>query len=699
MSQLLHAFMRPLSPTYAPPERKPKRSIARTTAIVAGGAGLAYGGVQVGRAAGQVRKTAAAAEDAARKHARAMENAASVGGAVRKAGRVAVAPVRAVKKLFGFAAPQGTSVGRDRYVKQIHEKDVDRASGQYVRSAGAGALLGLALRKAGPRKAVALKGAGAGLAAQAVTRAGTAQTKDIYGDRSPGAKLVDKLPAPALLAAGITAASPKVRAKARAAKAAAGRAVRRGAQAAPQFAGDVVRESVKGMFGFSRRDALLHGAALAGGITGADVLTNSIVPEKGETRAHAAGKGLVKGAIYGSTLAIAEPAILAALKRIGPIRRKSRAIVPLASRSSAGKVIALRGRQQLYTDTPTAKGVFADPLKGASGEQDVYTRDEHGNRTPVDLPMGHAQVLRAAMNKGRDVHRWGSRTGRLAGDVADAARGKRKVDERGRPLKREWEKSYFRNMVGSAVVGAGLLGHAAAMKHKPAYRRSVRNKVGWAKQKANSVVPDLFPLAAKGPFGGVCASAEWPSLCLRLLGAGLGCARPAGPLSSGLRSRLPGARSPGEILARAHVEYSQTRDCRRDCRCRGRRSCRLQARSEARSESCATRPCQEGCGHTCRACSSRRRGRGCRDRAHAAPERQRKLIRGGGSVATQVSPLGWEGCSFQAIIRKMGEHILADQCVQTFFLIIEGIVEWLDLRNAIGMVCRRAVIESSGLHE
>ncbi|MEA3211617.1 MAG: hypothetical protein QOE70_4674 [Chthoniobacter sp.] len=498
MSTIFHAFMRQQPPTYTPPENRRKRSVTRTAAIVAGGTGLAYGGVQVGRAAVEVRKAAAAAEDAARKHARAMDNVASVSGAVRKVGRVAAAPVRAVKKVFGFAASQGTSVGRDRYVKQIHEKDVDRASGQYVRSSGAGALLGMALRKSGSRKTAALKGAGAGLAAQAITRAGTAQTKDNYGDRAPGAKLVDKVPAPALLAAAITAASPKVRAKARAAKAAAGRAVRRGAQAAPQFAGDVVRESVKGMFGFSRGDALLHGAALAGGITGADVLTNSIVPEKGETRAHAAGKGLVKGAIYGSTLAIAEPAILAALKRLGPNRRKSRAIVPLALRIGAGKVLAFRGRQQLYTDTPTAKGVFADPLKGASGEQDVYTRDEHGNRTRVDLPMGHAQVLRAAMNKGRDVHKWGSRTGHLAGDVADAVRGKRKVDERGRPLKREWEKSYFRNMVGSAVVGAGLLGHAAAMKHKPAYRRSVRNKVGWAKQKANSVVPDLFPLAAKG---------------------------------------------------------------------------------------------------------------------------------------------------------------------------------------------------------
>ena len=138
-----------------------------------------------------------------------------------------------------------------------------------------------------------------------------------------------------------------------------------------------------------RSAPVLHGAALAGGITAADALTSAAVPEPGHTRGESARKGLVKGAIYGTALAGAEPALLAALNKAAAIRRRGRAIVPLASRMP---VIAFRGGKQLFTDTGTAKGVFADPLKGASGEQKVYTRDEHGNakggiRTPwVEVP-------------------------------------------------------------------------------------------------------------------------------------------------------------------------------------------------------------------------------------------------------------------------------------------------------------------------
>jgi hypothetical protein len=66
-------------------ERKPKRLAVRTAAIAAGGVGLAYGGVQVGRSANQVRRTGQVAEQAARKHAAAMDNVAAVAGGVRKA--------------------------------------------------------------------------------------------------------------------------------------------------------------------------------------------------------------------------------------------------------------------------------------------------------------------------------------------------------------------------------------------------------------------------------------------------------------------------------------------------------------------------------------------------------------------------------------------------------------------------------------
>jgi hypothetical protein len=185
------------------------------------------------------------------------------------------------------------------------------------------------------------------------------------------------------------------------------------------------------------------------------------------------------------------------LRRAAIVRRRvlPRKIVPLSARIDT---VAFRGREQLYTDDhPTAKRVFADPLKVASGQQRAYTVDEHGQRQDRDYGVRHAQVLRAAMNKGRGAYKWGSRAGRAANDVKDAIQGKRKVDERGRPLKREWEKSYFRNMVGSAAVAGGLLLHARQMRRNPKYRRKVQDVTTAAKERVNRVVPDMFPLSAR----------------------------------------------------------------------------------------------------------------------------------------------------------------------------------------------------------
>ncbi|MEA3207329.1 MAG: hypothetical protein QOE70_386, partial [Chthoniobacter sp.] len=288
MSQPIHSFMRMQPPTYqSQPERKPSRSAVRTAAIAAGGAGLAYGGVQVGRAAKQVRKTAAVAEDSAKKSAEVAENARVITGKVRKAGRIVTAPVRAAKRVLGFdAAPGKPNVARDRYTKQIKDTDLDRAEGHYVRSGLAGAALGLGLRKGSSRKMAALKGALGGVAAQGAVRAVTEGTKDSFGDRSHGAKTADRLPAPALAAAALVAGTPRARA-----------AVKRGVNAIPR----VARAMAKKIVGFNARRALTHGAALAGGITTADILTGAIVPEDGHTRAETAKKGLVKGAIYGTT--------------------------------------------------------------------------------------------------------------------------------------------------------------------------------------------------------------------------------------------------------------------------------------------------------------------------------------------------------------------------------------------------------------
>ncbi len=472
---------------------------------------MAYGGIKIGRAAESIRRAAKAGESAAHaaaqaaKHtAAAADNARVVTGAVRKAGAVVTWPFRKVGNLlrlrFGAAAglrhsrapiafAAGSGVAAARYQKQLHDQDVERASGHFTKSAIAGGALGLALRRPGvTRKAAAGIGAGAGILAQGVTRATTAGTKDVFGDRSPGGKLVDKATPAALGLAALLAGRRRIGNKVAGLKRGAAQVV----QGLPNTLGGAMRSAM----GFSARStrAWLHGGALAGGIAAADAATSAVFPNKGESRIEAAKHGLAKGAVYGTGLAIAEPLLLRALKKAAA---KKRARLFEAAGTSAGhtdrmSVLLFGGRQQLRD----AGNRFVDPLQVASGTQRAYTTDGAGVQHPVDLPVGHAQVVRAAINRGQKLHRIGSRAGGLAKDAVGALAGREKVDSRGRPQKREWEKSWFKRAVGSAAIAGGLLGHAAIMRRNPVYRAKVQRGVQGAKRAANRVVPDLFPLAA-----------------------------------------------------------------------------------------------------------------------------------------------------------------------------------------------------------
>lgn len=95
---------------------------------------------------------------------------------------------------FDMIAPgTRTRVATDRYVKHIHETDMDRAESGYLRTGLGGAAIGSMLAKGG-RGRGALIGAGAGLAAQAATRIYTKGTKDQFGDRSFAGKRIDRAP-------------------------------------------------------------------------------------------------------------------------------------------------------------------------------------------------------------------------------------------------------------------------------------------------------------------------------------------------------------------------------------------------------------------------------------------------------------------------------------------------------------------------
>lgn len=96
--------------------------------------------------------------------------------------------------------PSRAQVVRDRYMKQIHAREIDRANKHYLRSAGAGAALGLALRKTMPLRQAAGVGALAGLGAQYAARRLAKSTKDPFGEETYAGKRLEK--APSIIGAG-----------------------------------------------------------------------------------------------------------------------------------------------------------------------------------------------------------------------------------------------------------------------------------------------------------------------------------------------------------------------------------------------------------------------------------------------------------------------------------------------------------------
>jgi hypothetical protein len=71
-------------------------------------------------------------------------------------------------------------------------------------------------------------------------------------------------------------------------------------------------------------------------------------------------------------------------------------------------------------------------------------------------------MIRGFYNEGKGLHKWGTRAARLAGDTGDVFAGNpRKRDASGRPQKREWEKSWFKN-AGQVLAAAAAVVTAAA---------------------------------------------------------------------------------------------------------------------------------------------------------------------------------------------------------------------------------------------
>jgi hypothetical protein len=98
---------------------------------------------------------------------------------------------------FDMIAPgTRTRVATDRYVKQIHERDMDRTESGYLRTGAGGAAIGaLTAKRFGATKGkAAMIGGLAGLGTQAIVRQSTKGTRDQFGDRSFNGKRADRAP-------------------------------------------------------------------------------------------------------------------------------------------------------------------------------------------------------------------------------------------------------------------------------------------------------------------------------------------------------------------------------------------------------------------------------------------------------------------------------------------------------------------------
>ena len=121
------------------------------------------------------------------------------------------------------------------------------------------------------------------------------------------------------------------------------------------------------------------------------------------------------------------------------------------------------------------------------GATDAKSRDRliPDERKPFQIPEVRSGVLRDA----RVYNKWGGRAVRTGRDVADVVRGKpRKKDASGRPQKREWEKSYFKNMAGTAATAAGILIAGRKVRNSPKLRAKIAGAAESAKRKGNAAV-------------------------------------------------------------------------------------------------------------------------------------------------------------------------------------------------------------------
>lgn len=467
-----------MKPMNRPTKDSPLNERLRTAAALAASGGVALAGVGVYRAATK-------AGQAVEKAGNTVESIGHTAGTVNKAGsaiRRHLTTFPTFKKVasklhlsgrlrpieFGFLRRFTPSVAQDRYKKTIHEHEEDRAIGNYVKSAAAGAVLGGALRGRRGLKAGAL----AGLGTQAAVRTATSGTKDTFGDRAPAAKKIEKIPAAAAATAALIIAAKKAKGRKLMRHSARVRRIEldlvgEGLTAAQKIAA-VLKKKASAIPGMAEKlggkfaaAPLAVKSAAVGGLAFAPLgaAASAIAPDKNTGRVDSAAHGAIKDGLFGAGLyGIAEP-----------LAKKLLRTPHLLSRKVNGRsVIEFKSREEHHShaEARDAGSRFQDSLKGYIEKSANYRgRPVEATDTPV---------LRNTLRRAAVVNRVATRGSRLVRDGALAVQGKRRTDARGRPLKYEHEKAYVGNAIKTGVIAGAGLAAAAHLRNNPAHYKEIQ---------------------------------------------------------------------------------------------------------------------------------------------------------------------------------------------------------------------------------
>ena len=376
---------------------------------------------------------------------------------------------------------KSTAVAQDRYRKQTWEHDQVQAASGYTKAGISGAAIGAMVRKKTPIGKAAMVGAGAGILAQALVRHATGKTRDQFGDRSHGGKRVDQvLPLAGEVGAAVIGYRKLAKLK--------------GKLPAVHFA--VVQASALEKLGLKLGDINWSRvgrstAVGAGALGAAGALAGAVVPSKGESRVESAAGGAVKDGIFGGALyGISEPLLKKSLLKKGE---------RLLSVRTDGRVISFDLKtRQIFFRIPL-KGEGTDPVLPHHSEHEARTKagtfepyeksyyNGNKDRTGKTVGWGHVGFVKAQYRQAVKLQRHARRGAALGTDLVGAARGESKVDSRGRPLKREWQKAWVKNAAGAAVGLAGIAVAKHTLKRNPAMRADLGR--AWAGIKGEAVTP------------------------------------------------------------------------------------------------------------------------------------------------------------------------------------------------------------------